>query len=153
MIENSNIASGSAAIFLSKMQEGSGRRRKNGLVFLVVLKRSGQKSSLIKNMLLVEMHMVSPERRDRLSLIHGIATVLLTWLGAVGESLGLDRYLKVNTVKKRTLSLFRQGSLYFERIPKQYVIFSVSLQIAAFAVLIISYPQRYAHQYTDTGLP
>jgi hypothetical protein len=30
-------------------------------------------------------------------------------LGAAGESLGMDRHLKVNTAKHRTHSLFRQG--------------------------------------------
>jgi Transposase DDE domain len=60
----------------------------------------------------------SIHRRDRLLLIHAIATVLLTMLGGAGERLGLDKYLKVNTVKTRTLSLFRQGCIYFTRIPK-----------------------------------
>ena len=34
---------------------------------------------------------------------------LLSLLGAAGESLGYDRWLKANTVKYRTHSLFRQG--------------------------------------------
>jgi hypothetical protein len=62
-------------------------------------------------------HINDPGRRDRLLLIAAIATVLLTLLGAAGESLGMDRMLKANTVKKRTHSLFRQGSLYFDKIP------------------------------------
>jgi hypothetical protein len=33
---------------------------------------------------------------------------LLTLLGAVGESLGMDRLLKSNTSKTRTHSLFRR---------------------------------------------
>jgi hypothetical protein len=57
-----------------------------------------------------------PERRDRLFLIVTIAHGLLTLLGAAGEDLGLDRVLKVNTTKKRTLSLFRQGLLWYERM-------------------------------------
>lgn len=46
-----------------------------------------------------------------------IANVLLTILGAAGEDLGYDRMLKSNTVKKRTHSLFRQGILYFDKLP------------------------------------
>ena len=46
-----------------------------------------------------------------------VAKLLLTILGAAGESLGFDRLLKANTVKKRTHSLFRQGVLYFRKLP------------------------------------
>src|SRR3954452_4123897 len=49
-----------------------------------------------------------PMRRDRLLLVSAFATALLTLLGAVGESLGMDRLLKSNTSSKRTHSLFRQ---------------------------------------------
>ena len=59
----------------------------------------------------------SPERRDRLFLISAIAIVLLTLLGAAGEALGIDRYLKVNTSKRRQLSLLRQGSEWYALIP------------------------------------
>ena len=48
-----------------------------------------------------------PTRRDRLLLINAFAMVLLTLLGAAGESLGMDRLLKSNTSKIRTHSLFR----------------------------------------------
>ena len=58
-----------------------------------------------------------PMRRDRLLLISAFATALLTLLGAVGESLGMDRLLKSNTSKKRTHSLFRQGCMLYELIP------------------------------------
>lgn len=58
-----------------------------------------------------------PTRRDRLLLISAFATVLLTILGAAGESLGLDRLLKSNTSKTRTHSLFRQGCMLYELIP------------------------------------
>ena len=51
-----------------------------------------------------------PQRRDRLLLLNAFAIVLLTLLGAAGESLGMDRHLKSNTAKHRTHSLFRQGS-------------------------------------------
>ena len=33
------------------------------------------------------------------------------------ESLGMDRWIKVNTAKKRTHSLFRQGQEYYMLIP------------------------------------
>ena len=58
------------------------------------------------------------KRRDRILFIHAIATVVLTLLGAAGEKIGLDRYLKANTAKTRTMSLFSQGCIYFSRVPK-----------------------------------
>jgi Transposase DDE domain len=58
-----------------------------------------------------------PTRRDRLLLINAFAMVLLTLLGAAGESLGMDRLLKSNTAKTRTHSLFRQGCMLYELIP------------------------------------
>jgi hypothetical protein len=41
----------------------------------------------------------------------------MTLLGAAGESLGMDRHLKANTVKRRTHSLFRQGCMLYDLIP------------------------------------
>jgi hypothetical protein len=58
-----------------------------------------------------------PQRRDRLLLLNAFAVVLLTLLGAAGESLGMDRHLKSNTVKIRTHSLFRQGCMLYDLIP------------------------------------
>nr|WP_207792155.1 IS4 family transposase [Siccirubricoccus phaeus] len=58
-----------------------------------------------------------PRRRDRLLLISAFATALLTLLGTVGESLGMDRLLKSNTSAKRTHSLFRQGCMLYDLIP------------------------------------
>ncbi|MEE9382102.1 MAG: IS4 family transposase, partial [Nannocystaceae bacterium] len=55
-----------------------------------------------------------PDRRDRLFLIATLAHALLTFLGAAGEELGFDRYLKTNTSKKRTLSLLRQGLRWYD---------------------------------------
>src|SRR5277367_5955407 len=49
--------------------------------------------------------------------LNAFAIVLLTLLGAAGESLGMDRHLKVNTAKHRTHSLFRQGCMLYELIP------------------------------------
>lgn len=56
-------------------------------------------------------------RRDRLLLLSALSIALLTLLGAAGESLGYDRWLKANTVKTRTHSLFRQGLMLYEHIP------------------------------------
>jgi Transposase DDE domain len=52
------------------------------------------------------------DRRDRLCLILALANILLTLLGQAGESLGFDRMLRANTVRRRTHSLFRQGREY-----------------------------------------
>jgi len=66
-------------------------------------------------------HVRDVRRRDRLLLICAMAMTLLTLLGAAGESLGMDRMLKANTVKKRTHSLFRQGCHYYAAIPNMNV--------------------------------
>jgi hypothetical protein len=58
-----------------------------------------------------------PMRRDRLLLVNAFAMALLTMLGTVGESLGMDRLLKSNTSKTRSHSLFRQGCMLYELIP------------------------------------
>jgi len=63
------------------------------------------------------MHVSTPERRDRLWLICAFSVVLLTLLGAAGEALGYDRYLKSNTTKRRTHSLWRQGIMLYQLIP------------------------------------
>ena len=49
------------------------------------------------------------DRRDRMLLVGAMAMALLTLLGAAGEKLGYDRWLKTNTSKQRQHSLFRQG--------------------------------------------
>lgn len=52
----------------------------------------------------------TPQRRDRMLFLLMLATVLMTMIGAASEKLGLDRSLRVNTVKnKRTHSLLRQA--------------------------------------------
>jgi hypothetical protein len=58
-----------------------------------------------------------PQRRDRLLLLNAFAIMLLTLLGAAGESLGMDRQLRTSTTKRRVHSLFRQGCLLYELIP------------------------------------
>ena len=63
------------------------------------------------------MHLKTPDRRDRLWLICAFAVELLTLLGAAGEELGYDRYLKSNTTKRRTHSLLRQGTMLYQLIP------------------------------------
>jgi hypothetical protein len=62
-------------------------------------------------------HIRSTERRDRLLFLGAIAHALLTLLGAAGERCGLDRMLKVNTVQRRTLSLYKQGCFWYDAIP------------------------------------
>jgi hypothetical protein len=62
-------------------------------------------------------HIKDGARRDRLLLLAAIAHALLTLLGAASEEAGLDRYLKVNTVKRRTHSLYRQGLYWYDCIP------------------------------------
>lgn len=62
---------------------------------------------------LSSLRISNPERRDRMLLLCSLAIPLLTLLGAAGEALGMDRMLKVNTVKRRTHSLLRQGCYYF----------------------------------------
>jgi hypothetical protein len=62
-------------------------------------------------------HIGSPEKRDRLLMVTAIAHVFLTTLGAATEDSGLDRLIKVNTSKRRTLSLFRLGVTAYGLIP------------------------------------
>ncbi|ABS27472.1 hypothetical protein Anae109_3283 [Anaeromyxobacter sp. Fw109-5] len=51
-----------------------------------------------------------PGRRDRELLISAIAIALHTILGASGEAIGIDRYLKANTVKPRIILLLNRVS-------------------------------------------
>lgn len=66
---------------------------------------------------MAEIRVSTPARRDRLWLVNALAVALLTLLGAAGESLGYDRWLKANTVKTRTHSLFRQGCMLYDLLP------------------------------------
>lgn len=63
-------------------------------------------------------HIRSAARRDRLLLLLALAHALLTLLGAASERAGLDAYLKANTVKRRTHSLFRQGAHWYRSMPR-----------------------------------
>ena len=62
-------------------------------------------------------HIKKPERRDRMLLLVAMAHALLTLLGAASEATGMDAYLKANTVKRRTHSLFRQGTSCYQALP------------------------------------
>ena len=62
---------------------------------------------------LEQTHIKSCERRDRLMLVLALSYLLLVVLGQAGEQIGFDNKLKVNTVKTRTHSLFRQGQFYY----------------------------------------
>jgi hypothetical protein len=84
-------------------------------------------------------HIGDTARRDRLLLLSALAVALLTLLGAAGESLGYDRWIKVNTAKKRTHSLFRQGQEYYALIPNMKEEELVPL-IVAFGRLVTEQP-------------
>ena len=62
-------------------------------------------------------HIGDVSRRDRLLLLAAISQALLTLLGAAGEKAGLDRLMKTNTSKKRTMSLLNQGINLYAAIP------------------------------------
>ena len=85
------------------------------------------------------IHISTPERRDRLWLLHAFAIALLTLLGAAGEALGYDRYLKSNTTKRRTHSLFRQGCMLYELIPTMPELCLLPL-IERFATILAELP-------------
>ena len=63
-------------------------------------------------------HIRDAERRDRLLLLIAIAQTLLTLLGAASEASGLDRTLKTNTVKTRTMSLLNQGLEWYASLSR-----------------------------------
>jgi hypothetical protein len=84
---------------------------------------------------LSQTHIHNAARRDRLLMVCAMAMALLTLLGAAGESLGEDRMLKVNTVKYRTHSLFRQGLFYYQAMDSWPLARSARL-LARFSVLL-----------------
>jgi hypothetical protein len=67
-----------------------------------------------------EINVSTLERRDMLTLIHSLATFLLTIIGEAGERLGYEKKLRANTSKKRTHSLYRQGKEYCRGVMKNY---------------------------------
>jgi len=62
-------------------------------------------------------HIKDTARRDRLLLLAAMAHALLTMLGAACEETGLDQMLRANTVKRRTHSLYRQGTIAYGMLP------------------------------------
>jgi hypothetical protein len=66
---------------------------------------------------MAKLRIADPMRRDRLLFLNALAILLLTLLGAAGESLGMDKDLRTSTTKRRTHSLFRQGCMWFGLIP------------------------------------
>ena len=59
---------------------------------------------------LSSMHVSRPDRRDRLLLISALAIAVLSLLGAAGERIGYDRWLKANTVKRRDAFVVSAGA-------------------------------------------
>ena len=60
-------------------------------------------------------------RRNMLTMIHAIATIILTFIGAAGERIGYDRKLRANTEKRRTHSLYRQGKEYIAGVQTAFL--------------------------------
>jgi len=56
----------------------------------------------------------SESRREKLLFAFALAAFLLTLVGFENERLGYDRYLRANTSKLRTHSLFRQGRMLID---------------------------------------
>ena len=50
--------------------------------------------------------------------LRGAGAEAMEVLGAAGEAIGIDRYLKANTVKKRTISLLNQGLMHYGALQK-----------------------------------
>jgi hypothetical protein len=61
-------------------------------------------------------HIRNAARRDRMLLLIAVAHTALTVLGAASEASGLDRTLKANTVKHRTMSLLNQGLHWYRTL-------------------------------------
>ena len=66
---------------------------------------------------MTDLRIADPLRRDRLLFLNALAILLLTLLGAAGESLGMDQIARTSTIKRRIHSLFRQGCMWFGLIP------------------------------------
>jgi hypothetical protein len=78
-------------------------------------------------------------------LVLTLAHLIATLLGAAGESIGLDRLLRANTVKTRAHSLFRRGYEYLRGVIDRVL---APLR-AAFFELVRGYA-RNAEIYADT---
>jgi hypothetical protein len=86
-----------------------------------------------------QIRLRSPERRDRLWLLHALAVELLTLLGAAGEALGFDKHLKSNTAKRRVHSLLTQGYRYYQLMPTMKE-FRLQPLIQKFGQLVLEKP-------------
>ncbi len=84
-------------------------------------------------------HIRRADRRDRLLFLFAIAHALLTLLGAAAEEAGLDRILKSSTVKKRTHSLFRQGTYWYSCLPTMRDAWFIPL-VTAFDRIVLEHP-------------
>ncbi len=82
----------------------------------------------------------SCDRRDRLLLLIALAQVLLSILGAAGESLGFDRLLKANTRPGRAHSLYHQGEYYYQALLTMKPESSAAL-LTRFDELLRAHPQ------------
>ncbi len=92
------------------------------------------------------LRIADPRRRDRLLLLNAFAIMLLTLLGAAGESLGMDRQLRTSTAKRRVHSLFRQGWMLYELIPNMPETRLRPL-VARFSEFILQSP-TFAHAFS-----
>ncbi|AHG22773.2 hypothetical protein Z042_12450 [Chania multitudinisentens RB-25] len=63
------------------------------------------------------MHTGSMARRDRQLLLSVLCIAFLTLLGKAGDSIGLERTIKANTVKTQSYSFWRQGCIYYALLP------------------------------------
>lgn len=84
-------------------------------------------------------HISDCDRRDRLLFLAAMAQALLTLLGAASEEVGLDKKLKVNTAKKRSQSLFKQGMYWYgaiETMPEEWL----RPLMASFGKLVSDHP-------------
>jgi hypothetical protein len=80
-------------------------------------------------------HIRSAARRDRWRMLLAIATAFLTLIGAASERAGMDAWSRANTVKRRTHSLFRQGSYGYQCLPTMRDDWFETLMSALAAVL------------------
>jgi hypothetical protein len=87
----------------------------------------------------------TPGRYNGMLLVLTLAHLIATLLGAAGESIGLDRLLRANTVKTRAHSLFRRGYEYLRGVIDRVL---APLR-AAFFELVRGYA-RNAEIYADT---
>ena len=88
-------------------------------------------------------------RRDRLLLLSALSIALLTLLCTAGESLGYDRWLKANTVKTCTHSLFRQGLMLYQHIPN-WPEHRLRPLVEKFAQMLMEQQPRLAHGFSNS---